>query len=203
MEILDVSVPIRPGMTIWPGDPAVEVQLAAAIADGAPANVTQLALGTHTGTHVDAPVHFFDGAGGVEALPLEALVGPCVVVDATTAAGDLGPEALADLAPGTKRVLFKTPNSELWARDDFVEDFVALSNAGAEDVVRRGILLVGIDYLSIGGSEAHRTLLRAGVVPLESLDLRAVEPGAYTLLCLPLKLVGADGAPARTLLVRG
>jgi arylformamidase len=202
MEILDVSVPIRPGLTIWPGDPEVEVELAAAIADGAPANVTRLALGAHTGTHVDAPVHFLDGAGGVETLPLDALVGPCVVLDATAASQDLGPDALADLAPGTERVLFKTRNSEFWALDRFVEDFVALSDACAQEVVRRGVRLVGIDYLSIGGPEAHRTLLRAGVVPLESLDLRAVEPGAYRLVCLPLALVGADGAPARTLLLR-
>jgi arylformamidase len=102
-----------------------------------------------------------------------------------------------------ERVLFKTRNSELWALDRFVEDFVALSEDGAAEVVRRGIRLVGIDYLSIGGPEAHRTLLRAGVVPLESLDLRAVEPGAYRLVCLPLNVVGADGAPARTLLLRG
>jgi arylformamidase len=202
MLILDISVPIRPGMPIWPGDPELEIGLAAAIADGAPANVTRLALGAHTGTHVDAPVHFLDGAGGVQALPLDALVGPCVVLDATAAKDDLGPDALADLASGTERVLFKTRNSELWALDRFVEDFVALSEACAEEVVRRRIRLVGIDYLSIGGAETHRTLLRAGVVPLESLDLRAVEPGAYRLVCLPLNLVGADGAPARTLLLR-
>lgn len=202
MEILDVSVPVRPGMVVWPGDPEVSLELASAIADGAEANLTRLALGAHTGTHVDAPVHFLEGAAGAEALPLDALVGPCLVVDATGACGELGPDALDGVAGGVERVLFKTRNSELWEREEFVEDFVMLGDAAAAEVVRRRIRLVGIDYLSIGGDEAHRTLLRAGVVPLECLDLRGVEPGAYRLFCLPLRLVGSDGAPARAILVR-
>jgi arylformamidase len=202
VEIFDVSVPIRPGMVVWPGDPEVRMELAGAIADGAEANVTRLALSAHAGTHVDAPVHFLEGAGATDKLPLEALVGPCVVVDATAARGDLGPEALDGVAGGVERVLFKTRNSELWAREGFVEDAVELGEAAAREVVRRGIRLVGIDYLSIGGAEVHRTLLRAGTVPLESLDLRGVEPGEYRLVCLPLRLVGADGAPARAILVR-
>lgn len=202
VEILDVSVVVRPGMVVWPGDPDVRAELASAIADGDEANVTRLSLGAHTGTHVDAPVHFFDGAEGAEALPLDALVGPCVVVEATTADRELGPEAFDSVADGVERVLFKTRNSELWAREGFVDDFVTLGDGAVREVVRRGLRLVGIDYLSIGDSGAHRTLLRAGVVPLESLDLRGVDPGVYRLVCLPLRLAGADGAPARTILVR-
>jgi arylformamidase len=202
VEILDVSVPVRPGMVVWPGDPAVRMELASAIADGAEANVTRLELGSHTGTHVDAPLHFFDGEAGAEALMLDALVGPCVVVDARAARGELGPEALDGVAGGVERVLFKTTNSELWARDGVADEFVLLGEEAAREVVRRRIRLVGIDYLSIGGNDAHRTLLRAGVVPLESIDLRGVEPGVYSLVCLPLRLVGADGAPARTILIR-
>jgi arylformamidase len=202
VEIFDVSVRIRPGMPIWPGDPELRVELAASLADGGPANITQLALGAHTGTHVDAPLHFFDGAAGVEKLSLDALIGPCLVVAATGVDGELRPDALAGVPPGTERVLFRTPNSQLWDRPGFVEDHLRLSAAAAEEVVRRGIRLVGIDYLSIGGPEAHRTLLAAGVVPLEGLDLRRVEPGPYRLVCLPLLLVGADGAPARTVLLR-
>jgi len=202
VRLIDVSVPIRPGMVVWPGDPEVRLELAGAIADGAEANVTRLALSAHAGTHVDAPVHFLEGASGTDKLPLEALVGPCVVVDATAARGDLGPEALDGVSGGVERVLFKTRNSELWAREGFVEDAVELGEAAAREVVRREIRLVGIDYLSIGGAEVHRTLLRAGTVPLESLDLRGVEPGEYRLVCLPLRLVGADGAPARAILVR-
>lgn len=202
VEILDVSVAIEPGMVLWPGDPDVRVERASAIADGEIANLTRLALGAHAGTHVDAPVHFFDDAPGAEALPLDALIGPCVVVDAGSARGELGPDALDGLADGTTRVLFKTRNSGLWERDAFVEDSVSLSNEAAREVVRRGIRLVGIDYLTIGGVRAHRTLLRAGVVPLEGVDLRGVEPGAYRLVCLPLKLAGSDGAPARAVLLR-
>lgn len=202
VEILDVSVAIRPGMVLWPGDPDVRLERASAIADGEVANVTRLALGAHAGTHVDAPVHFLDGAAGAEALPLDALVGPCVVADATAAQRELRRDALDAVPHGTTRVLFKTRNSELWEREDFVEDSVALSDEAAQEVVRRGIRLVGIDYLTIGGVEAHRTLLNAGVIPLESLDLRGVQPGEYRLVCLPLKLVGSDGAPARAILIR-
>jgi arylformamidase len=199
VEIVDVSVPIRPGMPIWPGDPELEVGLAEAIADGAEANVTRLALGAHTGTHVDAPVHFLDGEAGVEAVALDALVGPCVVVEVEDVDGEIPATAVP---AGSERVLFKTRNSELWEHDGFVDGSVCLSAGAAEEVVRRGIRLVGIDYLTIGGADAHRILLAAGVVPVEGLDLRAVEPGAYRIVCLPLKLVGSDGAPARTVLLR-
>jgi arylformamidase len=194
-----VSVPIRPGMPIWPGDPQLEVGLADAIAEGAEANVTRVTLGAHTGTHVDAPVHFLQGADGVEALPLDALVGACLVVEAEDVDGEL---PAAAVPAGAERVLFKTRNAELWERDGFVEGSVCLSAAAAREVVRRGIRLVGIDYLTIGGPEAHRILLAAGVVPLEGLDLRAVDPGDYRIVCLPLKLVGSDGGPARTVLLR-
>jgi arylformamidase len=186
-------------MPIWPGDPQLEVGLADAIADGAEANVTRVTLGAHTGTHVDAPVHFLQGADGVEALPLDALVGACLVVEAEDVDGEL---PAAAVPAGAERVLFKTRNAELWERDGFVEGSVCLSAAAAREVVRRGIRLVGIDYLTIGGPEAHRILLAAGVVPLEGLDLRAVDPGDYRIVCLPLKLVGSDGGPARTVLLR-
>ena len=189
-------------MPIWPGHPELEIVLATAIADGAEANVTRLALGTHTGTHVDAPVHFLEGEAGVEALPLDALVGPCFVVAAADVDGELQPDALDEVPAAAERVLFRTRNAELWAREGFVEDSVCLSAALAADVVRRGIRLVGIDYLAIGGLEAHRILLAGGVVPVEGLDLRSVPPGAYLIACLPLKIVGADGAPARTVLLR-
>jgi len=189
MRIIDVSVPIRPGMITYPGDPTVELERVSAIADGALANVSRLQFGVHTGTHVDAPLHFLDGAAATEELPLDVLVGDCVVVEGI---------GVPDRA---ERVLFKTPNSELWARDTFVEDFSSLDEATARAVVAKGIRLVGIDYLSIGDEAAHRALLGAGVVAIEGLDLRGVEPGEYQLVCAPLKLVGSDGAPARVLLI--
>lgn len=193
MRILDVSVPVRPGMIVYPGDPDVRLERVSSIAGGDGFNLSRLDLGVHSGTHVDAPLHFVEDGASVETLPLDVLVGPCVVV--------AGLEVAA-VPAGAERVLFKTPNGRLWERDEFSEDFVALDGDAARALVSRGVRLVGIDYVSIGDEEAHRVLLGAGVVAVEGLDLRAVEPGAYRLVCAPLKLAGAEGAPARVLLLR-
>lgn len=202
MEIFDVSVPIRPGMVTYPGDPTIRLERVQSIAEGATANVSRLELGVHTGTHIDAPVHFLDGSSATETLPLEVLLGPAVVVDAIAVDRLLDASAVAHLAPHGERVLFKTRNSELWRHESFQEDFVSLTGEGAAALVELGVRLVGIDYLSIGDQDAHRELLGAGVVVVEGLDLRAVEPGDYELVCAPLRLVGSDGAPARVLLLR-
>jgi arylformamidase len=198
----DVSVPIRHDMPIYDGNPGVELERVSSIANGDPANVSKLTMGAHTGTHVDAPLHFIDGAPGAEGILLDALVGPAVVVDATgvEALGQAELEGLG-IPEGAERVLLKTRNSELWARTDFTRDFLRLDGSGARFVVERGIRTIGIDYLSIGDREAHRELLGAGVVPLEGLDLRKIEPGPYTLICLPLDVVGSDGGPARAVLL--
>jgi arylformamidase len=202
VQIFDVSVPIRPGMVTYPGDPTIRMERVQSIAEGATANLSLLELGVHTGTHVDAPVHFLDGASATETLPLEVLLGPASVVEATAVDRLLDAASVADLAPRGERVLFKTRNSELWHRDSFQEDFVSLTGDGAAALVELGVRLVGIDYLSIGDENAHYALLGAGVVVVEGLDLRAVEPGEYDLICAPLRLVGSDGAPARVLLAR-
>jgi arylformamidase len=142
-------------------------------------------------------LHFIDGAPGTEQLPLDVLVGPARVIDATSLdAEDLAQAELAE------RVLFKTSNSELWSRDEFAHDFVSLEEDGARLLVDRGVRLIGIDYLSVGDEGAHHVLLEAGVVAIEGLDLRGVDPGEYQLVCAPLKLVGSDGAPARVFLLR-
>ncbi|HEX5470032.1 MAG TPA: cyclase family protein [Gaiellaceae bacterium] len=204
MRIHDVSVPIRAGMPIYDGNPGVELERASSIAAGEPANVSRLTLGVHTGTHVDAPLHFLEGAAGAEGIPLEAVFGPAVVVDATGVVADaLGEAELEGLGipEGAERVLLKTRNSELWARADFTRDFIRLDGSGARFVVARGIRTIGIDYLSVGDGEAHRVLLEAGVVPVEGLDLREIDPGEYTFACLPLDVVGSDGAPARAVLI--
>jgi arylformamidase len=197
VEIFDVSVPLREGMVTYPGDPQVHVELAASIAGGDVVNLTRIDFGLHSGTHVDAPVHFIEGAAGVDAIPLDALVGPCEVVEAR----DLSAGSVA-AAPEAERILFKTPNSELWARDDFADDFARLDREAARLLVERGVRLVGVDYLSVGDEDAHHALLGAGVVPVEGLDLRGVGAGSYELVCLPLRVVGADGAPARAILIR-
>jgi arylformamidase len=198
VELIDITVPIRTGMVTYPGDPEVTVERVASLADGDIANVSRVAMGLHTGTHVDAPVHFLDGGAGSDELALDVLIGPCEVV----ALPDLDAESVAAAVRGVERVLFRTPNSELWERDSFADDFLSLDGDGARVLVERGVRLVGVDYLSVGDADAHRALLGAGVVVVEGLDLRRVEPGPYELICLPLRVVGSDGAPARAVLAR-
>jgi arylformamidase len=205
MAIFDISVPIREGMPVWPGDPDVHVRKTQALSRGDPANVSGLSMGTHTGTHVDAPSHFLEEGLSIDRIPLNLCVGPARVVEVPAPVA-IGP---ADLQPlpvrGCIRLLLKTRNSALWRREGFQEDFVYLTGEGATFLAAAGIRLLGIDYLSVEGyrvrgAPAHHTLLRAGVFLLEGLDLGAVPPGEYELLCLPLRLTGADGAPARALL---
>jgi len=189
-RVLDVSRPIHAGMEIHPGDPGVGLTRVRSIAAGAPVNVSELRCGVHTGTHVDAPVHVIDGAGGVECLPLEAMVGPALVVDARDVRGGIDGPTLNALAPGggPERLLLATGEAG------------ALDAEAARLLVRRGVRLVGVDRLSVGGPETHDVLLRAGVVVLEGLRLDDVPPGRHHLTCLPLLLPGSDGAPARALL---
>ena len=208
MEIFDVSVPVSERLPTWPGDPKVSLVRASAISRGDPANVSRLEAGVHTGTHVDAPVHFVEGAPGIDSIPIETLVGPCLVVAADPPGLDLRPEDL----PATEhtRILFKTRNSARWADAGaaFDTEFVAVGVDLARRLVAEGKKLVGVDYLSVESFHApfehpvHHTLLAARMVVVEGLDLSGVEPGEYLLYCLPLKLVGSDGAPARTVLVR-
>jgi len=205
---IDVTIPIRPGMPVFPGDPPVRIELAQAIAGGASCNVTRLDMGAHTGTHVDAPVHFIEGAPGADAVPLEALIGPAWVVDCTRVTAEIDERALdgLDIPDGESRLLFKTPNSALWDRDGFSDAFIGLTDGAARALAARGIALVGADYLSIAphgkAAPTHYAFLKAGVVIVEGLVLRDVDPGPYDLVCLPLRIVGCDGAPARALLHR-
>jgi arylformamidase len=202
MSLIDVSVPIRTPMPIYDGNPGVHLACVMSIADGSAANVSRLDLGVHTGTHVDAPLHFIDGAPGAEGVPLEPLVGRAYVADGIALDGPIDAASLERCGiPGdAERVLLKTPNGRLWESVEFTRDFIRLDGGGAHWTVDAGIRLIGIEYLSIGDEEAHRVLLGAGVVPLEGLDLRSVDPGWYELYCLPLNVVGSDGAPARAAL---
>lgn len=208
VEIFDVSVPISEQLPTWPGDPAISLKRASSIAAGDPANVSRLEAGVHTGTHVDAPVHFVEGAPGIDSIPVETLVGPCLVVAADPPGLELRPEDLP--ATHHERVLFKTRNSKRWSAGDlsFDTEFVAVGPELAARLVAERKRLVGVDYLSVESYHApfahpvHHALLEARIVIIEGLDLSRVEPGEYMLYCLPLKLVGSDGAPARTILVR-
>jgi arylformamidase len=208
MAIYDISLPISESLVVWPGDPGIRITQPFHLDRGDAATVTRLDMGAHTGTHVDAPAHFIAGGSGVDELDLDVLVGPALVVLALEVDA-LSADALdgLEIPPGTERVLFRTRNSERWARGEleFAEDFVAITEGGARWLVERGVRLVGIDCLSVGPFSApaspHRILLRAGVIPLEGLNLSGVTPGVYQLVCLPLRIVGADGAPARAILM--
>jgi len=204
MTSIDISVPVRSGMIVWGDDPAPVIERVSSIAAGDGYNLSRLVLSAHTGTHVDAPLHFIDGGSSTESLSLEALIGPVLVVDARSAAEEIDAETVErEVAAGTERVIFATRNSGLWDADGFTSDFVGISPAAASLLSERGARLVGIDYLSVGSPETHRKLLSAGVVVLEGLDLSGVEAGAYRLVCLPLDIVGSDGAPARAILISG
>ena len=205
LTLVDISTPLTAEMTQWPGSPPLAMRGHLSLAAGDPANTSIIEMDVHTGTHVDAPRHVFEEGETVDGLDLEALLGPAWVADATgyDMLDDTALEGLA-IPSGTSRLLLLTDNS-LRPRGPFREDFVALTSEGARWVVDRGIALVGIDYLSIQGfresQETHRALLSANVVVLEGLDLRDVKPGDWTLVCLPLRLGGAEAAPARAVLL--
>jgi arylformamidase len=210
-EWIDVSVTVRHGMPHWPDNPPIVMQRAMDIGRGDGCNVSHLAMGVHSGTHVDGPVHFVHDAAGVDEMPLTATMGLARVIEITDpreiTVGELRPHALR----AGERVLFKTSNSpRAWQSDTFVEDFVYLSEQAAGYLVETGVRTVGVDYLSVGGYHAdgakiHQILLTAGVWIIEGLDLSAVRAGPYEMICLPVKLHDSDGAPARAILrpVRG
>ena len=208
-RIIDVSLPIGPDLLTWPGDPAIEIAPRLQLSRGDPANVSELRIGTHTGTHVDPPVHFVEGAPGVDAVSLHTLAGPCVVADIRGIRGQLGPDELEALAlpDETERLLLRSDNSEIWRSlpASFPDEYTCLSPEGATWIVGAGIRLVGVDFLSVEqqGSPGHPThveLLANGVVIVEGLNLGDVEPGEYMLAVLPLKIVNGDGGPARAIL---
>jgi arylformamidase len=205
VTVIDISLPIHAHMIVYEGDPGVDITPRLEIARGDAANVSLLSMGSHTGTHVDAPAHFIEGGATVEALPLDVLIGPALVAE-VGGAPHIGRRDLEPLPlEGVSRLLLKTRNSALWAKGTFTREFVALDLEGARYLVERGVRLVGIDCLSIEpfyspGHPVHRLLLGAGMVVLEGLDLSRVDPGLFELVCLPLPVTGIDGAPCRALL---
>jgi arylformamidase len=210
MKIYDVTVPISEHTPIYAGDPAVTFTAAKSIARGDSANVSQITIGVHTATHVDAPNHFIDGARRVHELDPAKLVGPCRVIRVPDDVIAIEPEHVGDI-DGISRVLFKTRNSAFWnePKRGFRRDFTYITPDTAKLLAENGIVLVGIDYLSIEksgspGHPVHVTLLEKEIVILEGVDLREIRPGDYELICMPLKYDGAngDGAPARTVLIQ-
>ena len=209
MKIYDISLSISPDMLVWPGDAAVVLEKTSSMDAGAHDNVSRLVCGVHTGTHVDAPHHFLNNHHTVESLSLDILVGPVRLVRIPDDVKVINADVLekAAIPAGTVRLLLKTLNSQIWERGqkEFFPGFVGISEDGADWLVQHGIKLVGIDYLSVApyhqSIPTHRALLAAEVIIVEGMDLSAVSEGIYTLYCLPLKLVGSDGAPARAILV--
>ena len=209
LRLFDISVPVSSALPVWPGDSQIILERYRAISKGDASNDSRLACSVHSGTHVDAPAHVLKNGLTVDQLPLDALIGRATVVEFQQA-DVITPDILAalELPSETTRLLFKTRNSALWADPghQFNPDFTALNSEAAEWVVRKGIRLIGIDYLSVqmfneNEPSTHSILLDSGVIVVEGLNLQEVQPGNYQLICLPIKLVGGDGAPARAILI--
>jgi len=203
---IDVSVTVRHGMPHWPDNPPIVMQRPMELLRGHACNLSHLAMGVHTGTHIDAPVHFIHQAAGVDEMPLAATMGPARVIEIADPRVITADELRGHSLQAGERVLFRTANSpRCWQADRFVEDFVYISEQAAEHLAETRVRTVGVDYLSVGGYHAdgakiHRILLSAGIWIIEGLDLSAVRAGRYEMICLPVKLHGSDGAPARALL---
>lgn len=207
MKLIDVSVPLEAGLVNYPGNTPFTLEPIKRMARGDSSNVSTIHMSAHAGTHVDAPRHFFDTGAGAEALSLELLCGRTRVIELTTrkaiTAADLSDVDLRE----DVRVLIKTANSRLLSDPSFHTDYVGVTADAAKCFVDRGVKVLGVDYLTVEeykkpGAPAHRTLLGAGVIVIEGLNLRDVEPGLYEMFCLPLAVVGSDGAPARVVLRR-
>jgi arylformamidase len=209
MTIFDITVGISPDLPVWPGQQSIILEQVESIDQGAHANVSRLAMSVHTGTHVDAPHHFLNDHRSVDQLSLDVLTGQCYVLDLSTLEGHVtsGVLSSAGIPPDTSRLLIKTKNSQLWRANEreFYPGFQAVTEDGAQWLVENGIKLIGVDYLSIAPFKqsvpTHTILFKAGIIALEGINLSEINQGGYFLYCLPLKLIGADGAPARVILI--
>ncbi len=208
MKISDISVPVSETLHTYKGDPGAKIERSADFERGDVMTISHLDMGAHTGTHVDAPLHFVPGGGTIDDLDLNVLIGPAYVADLSHVARVISARDLqaTHMPHGTERLLLKTRNAALWDKPGFQEDFVGLGVDAAQWLLNHGIKLVGIDYLSIEpfGStdyQVHHIHLDARVIVVEGVNLREIQPGSYELVCLPIKLAGAEGAPARAVLI--
>jgi len=206
MKLLDVTVPLDASLPVYPGNTPFTLEPIKRIATGGSSNLSTLHLSAHAGTHVDAPRHFFDDGAGADTLAIELLCGRARVLNVSSRSR-IEPGDLSELGHEDVRVLIKTRNSRLWGAREFQTNYVGLSEGAAQHLIAHGVKVVGIDYLSVEeykkpGAPAHRALLGGGVIVIEGLNLSDVEPGVYDMYCLPLRVVGGDGAPARVVLRR-
>ena len=207
-DLIDISVSLDEDLPTWPGSPGFSTEPIERIVDGADANVTKLICDVHTGTHIDAPRHFVSEGATVEQIPLDVLVGAATVARVPDEVGTITSAVLErlNIPDEAEKLLLHTSNSKLWDSHpgSFQHDYVALSPAAAHWVVDHGIRCLGVDYLSVqhynDGPETHQTLLQNEVIIIEGLNLSGVSAGQYELLCMPVKLAGSDGAPARAAL---
>src|SRR5262245_38272936 len=204
MKLIDVSVPLDATTPTYPGNTPYSLEAIKRLARGDSSNVSTIHMSAHAGTHVDAPRHFFDDRPGADALPLDLLIGRTRVVEIGARQIDAESLAAIDLSEDI-RVLIKTHNSRLWGTPEFHADYAGVTESGARHLVDRGVKLVGVDYVSVEkfktpGAPAHNVLLGGGTIVIEGLNLRDVDPGVYDMYCLPLLVVGSDGAPARVVL---
>ena len=210
MRIIDITVPLSPQTPFWSGEERVVIDPIERIADGEAYNVSRITMGAHAGTHMDAPFHISDNGGTIDQIPLQQLIGKTQVVHIDEEVERITAEVVqaCPVEAGISALIFKTRNSGFWRQEPlrFREDYTALDSGAAGWIVSKGIGLVGIDWFSISVMEdlfePHKILLDAGIAIVENLDLNEVPPGIYTLFCLPLKLVGTDGAPVRAILTR-
>lgn len=209
MKIHDITLTINPEMPVWPGDMPVWLERVKKIEEGETDNLSQIKMGVHTGTHLDAPYHFVNEGVKIDEMPLETFMGACQVIQVGDQVDIVTAEEikLAKVDPGIPRILIKSRNSREWLKPNppFNRDFVGISVDGAEALVKLGMKFVGIDYLSVApfsmGKPVHDVLLKAGMALLEGADLSRVKPGVYTLVCLPLKLGATEGSPTRAVLI--
>jgi arylformamidase len=202
---VDISVPLRTGMVVYPGDPRVQIERDQDVARGDTVTLTTISMGTHTGTHIDAPLHFVNGGRSIDCLPPTAVNGRARVIAITNEVSVDLPELEDHQIRPDEIILFKTKNSAFWTDNRFHKEYIFLSTPAARYLASKQIRAVGIDYLSIGGyqqneEEVHKILLGASIWIIESLNLSRTEPGGYDLFCLPLKIEGAEAAPARAFL---
>ena len=203
---IDISVTIHPEMARWPDNPEIRIEKMLDMDRGDVCNVSAVSMGSHTGTHMDAPLHFIKNGKSLDRMPLEATIGPCRVIEIKDKESIKVEEIEGERIKAGERILFKTPNSRRsWKKEGFDEDFVYISQEAAAYLAQAKVMTVGIDYLSVGGFhkdgvETHHALLGAGIWVIEGLDLAKIKPGRYDLCCLPLKVLNSDGAPARAAL---
>ena len=207
LKLIDVTVPLDANLASYPGNTPFSLEAVKRIARGDSSNVSSIHCSAHSGTHVDAPRHFFDAGGDADSLSLDMLVGRTRVIEVRSRTGIAAEDLAAIDLSEDIRVLIKTSNSKLWGDPEFRKDYVGVTESGAKHLVDHGIKVVGVDYLSVEqfrfpGAPAHHILLGAGTIVIEGLNLRDVEPGVYEMWCLPLRVVGSDGAPARVVLRR-